>query len=168
MPIPTDLFLYEPPVQPQPQIQTQPEPQIQTQTQTILTDSFPPTPASSSPSLRTRRGRGGGFPPSPALSNASSGFGGNGTRTTPCRFFNTRGCVRGAQCAFAHVPRPRGARTALALEEELARKNLGRCLTMYLPLSFMLFIWLRPFFDRTELERMRAELAAARMGGAQS
>jgi hypothetical protein len=110
IPIPEDLFRYEPPV-------------------TAIKD---PAPSSPAPSLRARGrilgSRGGG---QGAMRNASghpsvpeadsSDHIGNGV---PCRFINKRGgCARGAQCAFSHVATPRLRRTVL--EEELAKRELG-------------------------------------------
>jgi len=106
IPIPEDLFAYEPPP-------------------TVVKDSAPSSPALS---LRGRgqgvRARGRGAPTTPvSVPDADeSGHVGNGV---PCRFLNKRGgCARGAQCTFSHVAiTPKARRTAL--EEELAKKTLG-------------------------------------------
>ena len=131
MPIPTDLFMYEPPATPAPP-----------PAKTIAPETLPPTPASSSASLRTPadaprvrgRGRGRGamrsasIPYSPPDVNSEAG---RGKSATVCRYFNMpKGCARGDSCGFAHIstgiPKSRTPRAA-ALEEELARKNLGSC-----------------------------------------
>lgn len=126
MPIPEDLFMYEPPA----------TPALPPLTQSIVAETLPPTPASSSGSLRTPaqaprgRGRGRGRGDMRSASNPfshsdMSSESGQNRNAAPCRFFNmSRGCARGSSCAFAHIPRSRVPRET-AMEEELARKNLG-------------------------------------------
>lgn len=130
MPIPDDLFRYEPP-----------KPSSQ---EAVLVRATP----SPSPSVAERRtafpSRGRGprrrdeprnvpqspATPSPSTTGDETPHRGNGVA---CRFFfglgMKKGCKRGNECAFSHVPvPPRPSHTARrnALEEELARKNLGR------------------------------------------
>lgn len=116
IPIPEDLFQYEPPVP-------------------TVKYADTPSPALNASSLKVReRGvRARGIErsakrdtPGPAsISEASDPEHlGNGIM---CRFLNKRGgCARGTQCAFSHVTTPRARRTDL--EEELAKKNLGELL----------------------------------------
>jgi hypothetical protein len=109
IPIPEDLFAYEPPP-------------------TVVKDSAPSSPALS---LRGRgqgvraRGRGRGAAPTTPVSVPDADESGHVGNSVPCRFLNKRGgCARGAQCTFSHVAiTPRARRTAL--EEELAKKTLG-------------------------------------------
>jgi hypothetical protein len=110
IPIPEDLFPYEPPA--------------------AVKDSVPSSPASPAPSLRARgqivgqRRRGQGVVRDASGHASPSETDESGHNGIPCRFFNKRGgCARGLQCAFSHVATPRIRRTAL--EEELAKKNLG-------------------------------------------
>ncbi|KAF7964556.1 hypothetical protein HWV62_5698, partial [Athelia sp. TMB] len=142
MPIPTDLFMYEPPTTPAPP-----------PAKAIATETLPPTPASSSASLRTPadaprvrgRGRGRGAMRSASIPYSPPDVNSEANRSksaTVCRYFNMpKGCARGDSCSFAHIStgisKSRAPRAA-ALEEELARKNL-------------------------ELERMRAEPAKANL-----
>jgi hypothetical protein len=112
IPIPEDLFSYEAPT-------------------TVIKDSVSSSPTSNAPALRARgqivgqrgRGRGQGVVRDASVHASPSETDESG-HGTPCRFFNKRGgCARGLQCAFSHVATPRIRRTAL--EEELAKKNLG-------------------------------------------
>ena len=140
IPIPEDLFRYEPPL-------------------ITVKDPAPSSPVSLTSPSKARgpgvraRGRGRRAVPDAPRPVLVSEAGepqhiGNGV---PCRFLNKRGgCARGAQCAFSHVARTR--RTAL--EEELAKKNFGQSEE---PLNFYRYL-----MGHTEIECMRAELAAAR------
>lgn len=143
IPIPEDLFRYEPPV-------------------AAVKELVPVSPVSNAP--QTGRGKGartqgrgrGAMREVPAH---ASGYEADESdhvgSIVPCRFFNKRGgCARGAQCAFSHVVQTPAARRT-ALEEELARKDLGE------RQKVLLTMW--PDGD-VEIERMRVELAAARAG----
>jgi len=109
IPIPEDLFRYEPPV-------------------TAVKDSATSSPALNAPSPRARgraqwHRRGPTLDVSGPVSAPEAGESEHIGNGVPCRYLHKRGgCARGAQCGFSHMATPRARHTAL--EEELAKKNL--------------------------------------------